>query len=420
MQVSIDKSEIKGIVKAPPSKSYTIRALMCAALTNGESSILAPLLSEDTEAAINVLSKIGVNVSRKSGSWQIVGDNFHTPDSDLLCGDSAATMRFMTAICSIVPGKCRLVAGPSLSTRPVKPLIGALKQLGVDCSSNGDLPPVIVEGGSLKGGITELPGDVSSQYVSALLFVAPFAEDGMLIKLSTPLESKPYVAMTLECMEKFGVNVEHDDEFRQFEISHKSYKPTEYNVEGDWSSASYLLALGALYGEVIVNNLNPDSLQGDKIIMSFLESMGASVHINKDSVSISRKTLHAIDIDLSDCIDLLPTIAVLAAMAEGTSKLTGVKRARIKESNRIAAVREGLLKSGIEVIEGEDELTICGSAPKPAIIDSKRDHRIAMAFSMLGAAAGNVIIDGAECVSKTYPEYWNALKSIGGKVKRNE
>ena len=171
---------------------------------------------------------------------------------------------------------------------------------------------------------------------------------------------------------------------------------------------------------MIVNNLNPDSLQGDKIVLGFLESMGASVKIRSDSISISKKVLHAVNVDLSDCIDLLPTMAVLAAVAEGTSKLTGVRRARIKESNRITAVREGLLQSGIDVIEGEDELIICGAVPRPAIIDSNGDHRIAMAFSMLGAVAGNVVINSAECVSKTYPEFWNVLESIGGKVKRNE
>ena len=417
MKASISKSEVKGKVKAPSSKSYTIRGLMCAALARGESEIIHPLTSDDTEAALNVLSRVGVKVQPKEDSWQVTGGNFHEPASELFCGESAATLRFMTAICSLIPGKCRLTAGSSLSRRPVKPLVQALSQLGVNCSSQGELPPVIVEGGKLKGGVAELPGDISSQFVSALLFISPFAEEGMTIKLTTPLESKPYVLMTLDCLERFWITVGFSEELDQFEVLKQTYKPVKYNVEGDWSSASYLLAMGALSGEVEVENLNPESLQADKMLLNLLRDMGAWVKVNKDSVTVRKSGLEAIQADLSHCIDLLPTMAVLAAVANGVSQFVGVERARLKESNRVAALRDGLERMGIKVGEETNRLTITGSKPKGSVIDSQGDHRIAMAFSLLGLIAGETTINNAECVSKTFPQFWDILKNIGGEVK---
>ncbi|MBA7683362.1 3-phosphoshikimate 1-carboxyvinyltransferase [subsurface metagenome] len=282
MKASIYKSEVKGKVRAPSSKSYTIRGLMCAALAKGESEILSPLISEDTQATLNVLSQVGIGVHQQENLWKVVGCNFHQPDTVLFCGVSAATLRFMTAICSLVPGRCRLVPGPSLAQRPVKPLIEALRLLGVNCSSQGEVAPVIVEGGKLKGGVAELPGNVSSQFVSALLLISPLAEERVTVKLTTPLESKPFILMTLDCLERFGIKVKFSTDLRQFEAVKQTYKPAKYEVEGDWSSASYFLALGALSGEVEVENLNPQSRQGDKTILNFLRDMGASVKINQN------------------------------------------------------------------------------------------------------------------------------------------
>ena len=349
MKALISKSDIKGKVRTPSSKSYTIRGLMCAALAKGESEIIHPLSSDDTDAAINVLNQVGVGIHRGEDLWQVRGGALRAPDGDLFCGESAATLRFMTAICSLVPGKSRLTAGSSLSRRPVKPLIEALKQLGVDCSSQGDIPPVIVEGGRLRGGVTELAGSVSSQFVSALLLISPLAEKGIKIRLTTPLESKPFVLMTLDCLRKFGIKVDYSRDLREFEIPKQTYQPAEYEVEGDWSSASYPLALGALSGEVEVENLNSESLQGDKIVLDFLQEMGASVTVNRTSIMVKESKLKAIRADLSHCIDLLPTMAVLAAVADGTSEFVGIERARIKESNRVSAVKEGLERMGIAV-----------------------------------------------------------------------
>jgi len=417
MKASISKSEIKGKVIAPSSKSYTIRGLMCAALARGESKIIRPLTSDDTEAALNVLGQIGVGIHQKEDSWRVNGGNFRQPATDLFCRESATTLRFMTAIGSLVPGKCRLVPGPSLARRPVKPLIQALRQLGVNCSCHGEVAPVVIDGGRLNGGVAELPGDISSQFVSALLFISPFADEGVKIRLTTPLESKPFVLMTLDCLEKFGIKVDYSKDLTEFEVSKQAYKPTKYKVEGDWSSASYFLALGALSGEIEIENLNPESWQGDKVILNFLKDMGALVKIDKNSVAVRRSRLNAIRADLSDCIDLLPTMAVLAASADGVSELIGIERGRIKESNRVSAVREGLQKMGIKAQEERNRLIIAGSTPKGSVIDSRGDHRVAMAFSILGSVVGETVINDAECVSKTFPQFWEVLKSIGGEVK---
>ena len=214
-----------------------------------------------------------------------------------------------------------------------------------------------VEGGNIKGGTTSLPGNISSQYVSALLHIAPFATEGMTIKLTTPLESRPYVMMTMDTMQWFGITVAFNENLDTFEILPQKYKPTKYKVEGDWSSASYLLALGALAGEVEVNNLDMESLQGDRMLVRFLQDMGASVITGRNSIIVRQSKLKAIKADLSDCIDLLPTMAVLAAVAEGTSEFTGIERARIKESDRVAAVKEGLERMGIKVKEDTKRLT---------------------------------------------------------------
>lgn len=417
MKAYIGKSHPSGTVKTPSSKSYTIRGLVCAALAKGESLILYPLGSDDTFACSEVLRQIGAKVESNGPDWWIEGGNLHAPSGDLFCRDSAATLRFMTAVCAAIPGRSRLTAGASLSRRPVRPLIEAMKQLGIDCHSQGDYPPVVVNGGNLRGGVTVLPGDISSQYVSALLFMAPFASEGIVIRLSTPLESKPYVMMTLDCLQRFGISAGFSPSMDEFEVVKQDYEPARYQVEGDWSSASYFLALGAAAGDVEVTNLEPGSLQGDRMMINFLREMGARIEVKDKSVRVAESQLRPLRADLTDCIDLLPTVAALAALADGFSELSGIERARLKESDRVAAVMQGLARTGIRADIEQDRLMIKGGRPRGGGIDSRNDHRMAMAFSILGAAAGDMVIEQAESVTKTYPEYWSEFRRIGGEVR---
>jgi 3-phosphoshikimate 1-carboxyvinyltransferase len=413
MKILVQKSDIGGSIQAPPSKSYTIRALMCSALVNGQSEIFNPLYSDDTQAALRVLSQIGVSAESSSERWKIAGGQFKAPNRELFCSDSAATLRFMSAVCALVPGTCHLTAGISLNKRPIITLVEALKRWGIEISCRDNAPPVIVKGGTFPGGLTELPGDISSQYVSALLMIAPLAQNRSQVRLTTPLESRPYVMMTIECLKQFGIEIKHSDSYQTFEISPQEYKSIGYNVEADWSSASYLLGLGVVGGEIEISNLALNSLQADKALVDFLKMMGADIRITSKAITIRKKYLSALQADLNDCIDLLPTLAVLAALSQGTSEFRGIERARLKESNRIAALREGLEKTGIRVIEETDKMIITGGTPIPATINARNDHRIAMAFSLMGVACGDIIIDGAECVSKTYPEYWKTLRALG-------
>ena len=416
MRVSIGRSSIRGHVMAPSSKSYTIRGLMCAALAEGESELVFPLLADDTEAAGGVLKQIGVSIDQDQDSWHVTGGKFRTPESDLDCRESAATLRFMAAIAATVPEGCRLTAKPSLARRPIGALVEALRQVGVECTQDTSGGVVVVNGANFKGGLASLPGNISSQYVSALLLIAPLAKDGMTVRLTTPLESRPYVEMTIQCLSQFDITIEPSPDYREFKASRQKYRPARYVVEGDWSSISYLLALGAVAGDIEIANINPGSLQGDKILLEFLGQMGANVSVGDDAVRVAKGSLKSISVDITDCIDLLPTVAVLAAMADGTSELRGIARARLKESDRVLSVKNELEKAGVEIIEEKDRMMVVGTKPRGAAFQSHGDHRIAMAMSVLGAACGNTVIDGAECVAKTYPEYWQTLSSVGGKV----
>jgi 3-phosphoshikimate 1-carboxyvinyltransferase len=446
MKVSINKSAVKGTVKVPSSKSMTIRALMCAALSRGTSEVVHPLVSEDTSAAAEVLGKIGVSVQKENDLWRVTGGSLRASAGELYCGESATTMRFMITICSLIPGTHTLVGGPSLTKRPVKSLVEALHKLGIKYTLGGKTtPPVTIEGGTFKGGKTEIPGNVSSQFISALLLIAPFAEKETSITLTTPMTSTPYVLMTIWCLKKFGINIRH--ELGKFIVRRQRYVPTRIEIDGDWSSASYFLALGAVSAEgITVENLSTSTLQGDRVILDHLRRIGADVKVAGNAITVREGKLKAIHADLSDCIDLLPTVAVLAALADGKSELSGIERARIKESNRVAVIKEGLQKLGVTVTEDRDRLTIIGlKTPKkieetkfeeagqdkigdveektvekgPVVIDSYGDHRIAMAFSVFGAAEGHIIIDGSECVAKTYPDFWEAFKSVGGEIEKN-
>ena len=419
MKVTIYKSEIDGSVRAPSSKSYTIRALMCAAMASGESRIQFALDSDDTGATINVLRQVGVRIDQEGDSLLVNGGMFCEAQRDLYCGDSATTLRFMTAIASIIPGKTRLVPGPSLIKRPIEPLIRVLRQIGVNCYLCKNEPIVTVESVGLKGGLVNLEGNVSSQYLSALLLVGPFAEEGISIKLSSPLQSKPYILMTMECLKEFGIDIEFSNDFNEFSVIKQLFRPADYVVEGDWSSASYLLALGAVSGKIEVENLQLESMQGDKILLYFMREMGAVIEEKRKSIMVKSSGLQAIKVNLEDCIDLLPTMAILAATATGTSEFVGISRARIKESNRVAAIVDGLSRLGLKVVEERDRLKITGNKPHSAIIDSCNDHRIAMAFAILGMKTGGITIDNAECVSKTFPGFWGVIKDLGGQITGN-
>jgi 3-phosphoshikimate 1-carboxyvinyltransferase len=396
----------------------THRALTLAALARGRSRIRNPLTADDTEATASVLQKLGVKMAR-GGEWVVDSGDLRAPVGELHCGESGTTLRFMAAMCALVDGECHLTGGPSLSSRPVGPLLDALTQLGVGSGSRGGLPPVTIRGtGKIGGGEARLPGDVSSQFVSALLAVAPLAEAPVEIILTTKLESRPYVAMTMDAMRAFGVEAEASADMRRLTAPLGPYRAATVTVEGDWSSAAYPLAAGALSGEVTVKGLNPDSSQADKAILPLLSGMGARTSTSTDAIKVNSSGLRGIEADLSDCPDLFPIVSALCAAADGESRLTGLRRLGLKESDRVAAMAEGLTRMGAGIRYDADSAVIRGGPLRGAEVDPWGDHRIAMSLAVLALhAEGETTIRDAGCVSKSYPGFWGDLAAIGGRLR---
>ncbi len=411
-------SSVKGIVEAPASKSMTHRILIFGALAAGQSIIRNPLSAEDTNATREVLNLLGVEIENIDDVWRLRGGVLHSSPEPLNCRESGTTLRLMTAICGLINGDSTLTGGSSLRARPIQPLLDALKRIGVDSESCEGFPPVTIKGtGILRGGTTELPGNISSQYVSALLTVAPLAEKPVEINLTTRLESKPYVEMTLNAMRLFGVEPCVSKNLMRFEVLPKLYRSADVRVEGDWSSAAYLLAAGALAGEVSVTGLDPKSAQADKAILKILLLMGADVKVTDNIVTSKLSKLNGIDFDMVDCPDLFPIVSVLCAVARGESRLTGLERLRLKESDRVQAMHNGLKQMGVKVEKVGEELIIRGGVIREANINSYLDHRIAMSFAVLALVAkGATTIQGADCVAKSYPDFWKDFEEIGGEI----
>jgi 3-phosphoshikimate 1-carboxyvinyltransferase len=415
MSVTVSPAKVKGVVMAPPSKSMTHRAAICAALAEGVSVVRSPLIADDTEATRRVLTQLGVSIQGETDAWRITGGALKSLDEVLHCGESGTTLRLLTAICALVEGDCTLTGGPSLSRRPMEPLMDALRQLDVDCESTDGHPPVMVRGkGAVSSGTVEIRGDISSQFVSALLLVAPRGIGMTTVRITTPLESKPYVSMTMNTQKAFGVEIEASQNMRTFKIRNQEYTPADMRVEGDWSSAAFLLACGALTGEIKVRNLNPRSHQADRAISDILEAMGADVRWGGDGLTVKSLGLNPIEWDLSDSPDLFPVVASLCATADGTSTLRGLGRLRFKESDRIASVTENLARMGVKFNVEDDTVKIIGGKPRGAVVDPHKDHRIAMAMAVLGTVTeGETTILDAGCVAKSYPRFWNDLRLMG-------
>lgn len=418
MKITIKKSEIEGRLRAPPSKSYTHRAVICAALANGKSKITNPLLCNDTEATIKVCKMLGAEVNMREDLIVEGTEKLRAPDDVVDCRGSGTTLRFFTAISSLAPGMSVLTGNESLRKRTVGELLNALTQLGIKAIStrgNG-LPPIVVFGDDVKGGNVKMRGDISSQFISALLFACPKALKKTTIELTTGLQSKPYVEITIEVLKEFGIKISASDDFREFVVpSQQSFKPLEYIIQGDFSSAAFMLAAGALAGKVNISNLELSSKQGDKRIVHTLKDMGAYVKEKENSITVEKEDLMAITIDVLHTPDLAPICAVLATQAKGITRIISADRLRLKESNRLASITNELKKMGANITETKDGLIIKGpTSLKGAKIDPHNDHRIAMACAVAGlVASGRTVIENAECISKSYPTFVDDMKNIG-------
>jgi len=412
-----------GEVYAPPSKAYTHRMTIAASLSRGVSKILSPLSSDDTQATLEAVEAFGVEVELEENCWTIKGmPSLETPENPIDCEESGATLRFMIPVAALAPGPSTFALGFSLSRRPLEPLLQSLKQLGAKSSLQRGEKGVIVKvhGGGIRGGKASIRGDVSSQFISGLLFACPKAEKNTEITVTTPLESKSYVEMTLEVLKKHGIKISASNDLRQLRVpSNQNYSSCDHRVPGDFSSASFLLAAAAMTrSKVKVKNLDHRTKQGDKAILGILEEMGSKVGVKDECVEVKGKQLNAIDVNVKDIPDLVPVCAVLACYSKGTSKLYNARRLRYKESDRLSSLYAELKKMGADIKTLKDGLIIKGPCPLHGTsINSHNDHRIAMACAIAALeASGKTRIQNAECVRKSYPNFFDDLRSLGADV----
>jgi 3-phosphoshikimate 1-carboxyvinyltransferase len=418
----IKAKRLKGEICAPPSKAYTQRMLIAAALSYGTSKITAPLISDDTEAALRAVTALGAKVKAAEDYWTVESAQpLKAAQKPIDCGDSGATLRFTMPIAALAPTPSVFVLGKSLEQRPIEPLLKSLRQLGAEAYYQrlGDQATIHVQGGGISGGKTTIPGDVSSQYISGLMFACPMAKEDTEITLTTPLESKGYIEMTQAVLTEHGVNVLISEEFDYLHIpSNQTYKPCDHRVPGDFSSAACLLAAAAITrSEVSVKNLDHERVQGDKAILDVLRRMRVNGKICSDRVEIKGKgdLLEAVDVDARDIPDLVPVCTVLACYAKGTSKIHDAHRLRYKESDRLLSLYVELTKMGAQITMDEGSLTVKGpSALHGAVINPHNDHRIAMACAVAAlGASGETRVQDAECVRKSYPRFFSDLRVLG-------
>jgi 3-phosphoshikimate 1-carboxyvinyltransferase len=422
MELIIQKTDvIEGVIKAPPSKSYTHRAIIISSLGDGKSQLKDPLFSKDTLASLNACEALGAEIKQKKESCivQGTGGKLKTPEDVLDLKNSGTTLRIMTSVAALAPDYTVLTGDSSLRTRPMQDLLDALNGLSVTAFStrNNGKPPICIKGG-FKGGKTDIKGDVSSQFISSLLIASPYAENPVDINIKGNFISKPYVDMTTDVMEKFQVNVDYDKENNSFHVENQSYKGRDYTIEGDFSSASYIIgAAAALEGEVLLKNVFKDSKQGDKQILDIVKEMGAEVKFKKDEVKIQGYgELQGIEVSLENAPDLLPTVSALGAISEGETRITNVEHARFKETDRIHTCAVELSKLGVSLKEEHDGLIIKGGA-KGGIVKSHGDHRLVMALSLVGLKVGGVRIENASVYNVSFPDFPEAMKKLGCKIE---
>ena len=405
-------------VRIPGSKSYTQRAMVIASLAEGESRLRDVLIAEDTDLLAVALGALGANI-RRDGRDMIVagtGEKIAHTSREIHLGNNGTAMRLLAGMASLGKGRTILRGDGRLCERPMKPLLDALRDLGVLSQTDGGLgfPPVTILGGGLKGGKTVLRDIESSQYVSSLLIAAPFAAGDVTLVLEGKIPSLPYVALTIETMGEFGVRVIEEGPGCYVVPSGQRYRAHEYRIEGDVSSASYFFAAALFKGRIRVENINPQTRQGDIRFLDILERLGSRVQRGDGQISVTGggMTPGEMTFDMGGMPDMVPTLAVLSAMRPGRTFIRNVAHLRLKESDRLAVLLKELGRTGIVVKELADGLAITGGNPQGSLIQTYNDHRIAMAFAVLGLAVPGMRISGEGCVGKSFPGFWEAMEGL--------
>ena len=419
MTCKIEKSQLNGEIVCPSSKSYTHRAIFLAALSDGKSIVKEALYSADTRATIDACKTFGVDV-HESGDIISIDNSINLEGEGGIIDvvNSGTTIRIATAIAAISPNKTILSGDSSIKKRPMRPLLDSLESLGAKCISDDGKPPITVSG-TIKGGEVEIIGDVSSQFISALLIIAPRLQNGLELNIEGNIVSKPYIDSTIASMEKFGVEVETIEKYKKYKIEHQTYKPTEFSIPSDFSNLALLLSATVLVGNDVSIKISMGDLpQGDELFIDILEKMGVIVTLQNNIISL--KTPAKLDggkFDLGNTPDLLPPLAILILKSQNPIWIYNVAHARFKETDRIKINAREIKKIGIRVEEKEDGIVLYPPEKITAAkLDSENDHRLFMAFCICGMYIGGCEVTNPESVEVSYPNFISDLSKIGGNI----
>jgi 3-phosphoshikimate 1-carboxyvinyltransferase len=427
-KLEINKSFLEGNVKCPPSKSYTHRAIAIASLAEGKSTISNPLISRDTIATISGCKMLGIKIEKANENVnciEIVGRNqFETPKDIINAENSGTTIRILTSMAALVKNGYTILTGDeSLKTRPMKPLISALNQLGVQAFSSNEknTPPLIVKGGGIKGGLVSIEGGISSQFISSLLISCIYGLTDVEIRVKGKQVSIPYINSTIETMKKFGVAIKHDKEYLNYYITNTSYQPTDFTIPGDFSSASLIIAAGVLCGgKISIKGMNFHYPQGDMEIIDIVRKMGGKITVNKEKGEVNvygSNSLDGIECNLVNCPDLLPAVSIISLKSRKPVRIFGISHARFKETDRISIITKELRKMGVDISEKEDELLLNPVRRlKNVEFDSHNDHRLFMAFTIASMLTNKSTVRGAESIDVSYPAFIHEIKRLGANV----
>lgn len=422
------RSLLNGNVTCPPSKSYTHRAIFISSLANGNSHIINPLISRDTIATIDACRQLGAGIKITDKRLIVSGkDTLKVPDNVINVENSGTTMRFVTAISSLLSDGYVVITGDdSIRKRPMRPLLSALKQLGVNSFSTreNDKAPIIVQGGGINGDNITIDGSMSSQFISGILIAGVRAKSGISLRVTGKQVSKSYIESTLNVISKFGARVKHSRDYRKYNIFNNRYVPTTFTVPGDFSTASLLLSAGTLVGgEITVSNLNFSLPQGDSKILEILKKIGAVISIDKRNRTVKTKGTQELDggeFDLSDTPDLLPVVAILSLKSRNPVRIYGVSHTRYKETDRLKIIASEFRKFGVKTKILPDEITIVSPKKlKSALINSHNDHRLFMSFAIAAMMTAKSVVDGVESVDVSYPSFIQDMKKIGAKFSQS-
>jgi len=414
MERSVEPSRVEGKIKAPSSKSMTQRAIAAAMLAEGQTTIINPSYCDDSLAAMSIAVGLGAKVEPGTNELKITGCG-ELKETKLNCGESGLAIRMFSPIAALFPAEITMSGGGSLKKRPMLMIEDALGQLGVRCKSTGGFLPLTIHG-PVKGGNLEINGSVSSQLLTGLLMALPLASKDSEIKVIN-LKSKPYIDMTIQILKDFGISIENSN-YSQFHIpGNQCYKALEYTVESDWSGAAFLLVAGAINGHLDIEGLNSRSKQSDMAIIDALRKAGAFINIENNKIEVSKSELKGFEFDATESPDLFPPLVALASYCKGESRIKGVSRLEHKESNRAATLQEEFAKLNVSIDIDDDLMLIKGSKVSGGKVFSHDDHRIAMAVSIAAlGATGTVSIKDSQCITKSYPEFFDDLRHIGAIV----